>query len=279
METTKKQTTLWLWLTIPLAILLGVATFAGVFNPDTYAKDAEYFATQGIAQDFISLFVTIPVLIVSFIYALRGSMRARLIWLGMLGYTLYSYILYAFFVNFNSLFLVYSATLALSLYAFVGAITTTDQKAYMEAVLANRKNPARFKHRTAIILFVVSALFYMMWLSEVTPALLGGYTPQSVIDNGLPSNPVHVLDLSFLLPGLIITGILILKNKPLGFVLAPAFFAYGAMLGLAIIAMIIMEVQAGYPLEIPPTVIFTLMTVSMTVLIINYTKGLGLKKS
>ena len=279
METTKKTTTLWLWLTLPLAVLLIIATVAGVFNSNTYAKDADYFATQGIAQDFISLFVTVPVLIVSFIYALRGSKRARLVWLGMLGYTLYSYILYAFFVNFNSLFLVYSATLALSLYAFIGAITTTDQKAYMEAVLAARKDPARFKRRIAIVLFVIAALFYMMWLSEVIPALLEGYTPQSILDNGLPTNPVHVLDLSFLLPGLIITGILILKNKPLGFVLAPTFFAYGAMLGLAILAMIILEAKAGYPIEIPPTVIFTLMTISMTALIVNYTKGLGLKKS
>jgi len=279
MQISHKSSKIWLWLTVPLVLLLVIATVAGVFNPDTYAKDAKYFATQGIAQDFISLFVTVPVLIVSFIYALRGSMRARLIWLGMLGYTLYSYILYAFFVNFNSLFLIYTATLALSLYAFVGTISTTDRKAYMEAVLAVRKNPARFKRLIATVLFVVAALFYMMWLSEVIPALLGEYTPQSIIDNGLPTNPVHVLDLSFLLPGLIITGVLILRDNPLGFVIAPAFFAYGAMLGLAIIAMIIMEAQAGYPLEIPPTVIFTIMTIAMTTLMINYTKGLGLKKN
>jgi hypothetical protein len=126
-----------------------------------------------------------------------------------------------------------------------------------------------------VILFVVAGLFYFMWLSEIIPALAGGYTPQSILDNGLPTNPVHVLDLSVMLPGLILTGILLLKGKPLGFVITPVFYGYAAMLGLAIIAMIILEMQAGYPLELPPAVIFTTMTITMTGLLVNYTKGIG----
>ena len=278
METINQSTKKWLWLTLPLAVLLMIATYAGAFIPETYALDTEYFAKQGIAQDYISLFVTVPVLLGSFYFARQGSKRALLVWLGMLAYTIYSYILYAFFVRFNQHFLVYSLTLALSLYGFIGAISTIDKQTMMEAVLENRKNPKRFKRNTAIVLFVVAAIFYMLWLSEIIPALSGGYTPQSIIDNGLPTNPVHVLDLAILLPGLILTGILILQDKPLGFVLAPTFFGYAAMLGLAIIAMILMEVQSGYPLEIPPTVIFTSLTVGMTGLLLNYTKGLGLKK-
>jgi hypothetical protein len=278
MKTEQKTSTFWLWLSIPLAVLLAIATIAGVFSPETYAQDAEYFATQGIAQDFVSLFITLPVLVISFIFALRGSLRARMIWLGMVGYTLYSYILYAFFVSFNSLFLVYSGTLALSIYALIGTISTTDCQAAMQAVLVNRQDPARFKRRTAITLFVVAGLFYFLWLSEIIPALLSGITPQSIIDNGLPTNPVHVLDLSFLLPGLIITGILVLKDNPLGYVITPIFYSYAAMLGLAIIAMVILMAQQGFELVIPQVVIFSLMTVVMTGLTINYTKGLGLKR-
>lgn len=278
MKKTNQSTKFWLWLSLPLALFLVLATIPGAFNPDTYAQDADYFATQGIAQDYISLFVTVPVLLISFFFALKGSKRALLVWLGMLLYTLYSYILYAFFVSFNRHFLVYSATLTLSLYAFIGTLSTMDKAAVMEAVLKNRKNPERFKRTTAIVLFVVAAIFYMLWLSEVIPALTGGYTPQSIIDNGLPTNPVHVLDLSILLPGLILTGVMILRGKPLGFVLAPTFFGYAAMLGLAIIAMVILTLLEGYPLEIPPVVIFTTLTVVMTGLLINFTKGLGLKK-
>lgn len=276
MKKETSNTNFWLWGTLPIAILLVIATAAGVFNPATYAQDEPFFATQGIAQDFISLFVTVPVMLVCFVFALRGSHRARLVWLGMLGYTLYSYILYAFYVRFNSLFLVYVATLALTLYTFIGAITTTDHLAVREAVLSHRKNPAKFRRRNAVVLFTIAGLFYLLWLSEIIPALLAGVTPQSILDNGLPTNPVHVLDLSFLLPGLIITGILLLKDHPLAYVITPIFYSYAAMLGLAIIAMVILLVQQGYPVVIPQVVIFALMTLVNTALLLSYTKQLGL---
>ena len=136
----------------------------------------------------------------------------------------------------------------------------------------------RLRASIAITLFVIAGLFYFLWLSEVVPALLNGITPQSILDNGLPTNPVHVLDLSFLLPGLIITGVLVLRENPLGYVITPIFFSYAAMLGLAIIAMVILMFQQGYELVIPQVVIFSLLTIIMTALTINYTKGLGLKQ-
>ncbi|MEJ2757841.1 MAG: hypothetical protein P8046_05090, partial [Anaerolineales bacterium] len=209
---------------------------------------------------------------------LRGSLRARLIWLGMIGYTLYSYILYAFFVRFNSLFLVYAGTLALTLYTLIGTIYTTDQNTVRDAVLANHENPVKFRRRNAIILFSIAGIFFLLWLSEIVPALQAGITPQSVLDNGLPTNPVHVLDLTFLLPGLVIVGILLLKDHPLAYVITPIFFGYAAMLGLAIIAMVILLTQQGYPVVIPQVVIFAMMTILNTIFLLNYTKGLGMNK-
>jgi hypothetical protein len=272
MKSNTTNSKLWLWTTVPLAILLIIATVAGVFFTETYAKDAPYFATQGIAQDIITLFVTVPVMVIAFIFALRGSYRARLVWLGMLGYVLYSYILYAFAVYFNSLFLVYAAILCLAIYSFIGTISTTDAAFVMDAVTAERKNPPRFRKRTAIMLFVITAMFYFLWLSEIIPALIGGFTPQSITDNGLPSNPVHVLDLAILLPGLIMTGIMILKGKPLGYIIAPIFFGYGAMLGLAILAMVWLMNQQGFPIVVPQVVIFLLMTVGNIWLLVDYIK-------
>jgi hypothetical protein len=270
METKTNQSNLWLWATVPLAVLLVIATVYGIFVPETYAADTPYFAAQGIAQDVITLFVTVPVMVIAFMFALRGSMRARLVWLGMLGYILYSYVMYAFSVRFNNLFLVYVAVLGLAIYSFVGTIATTDKEAVKDLVSTNQVDAGKFKRRTAIILFVIAALFYMLWLSELIPALFGGYTPQSVIDNGLPTNAVHVLDMAWLLPGLIITGIMLLKDKPLGYVLPPVFFGYAAMLGLAIMAMAVMQVLEGYPLEIPLVVIFSVMTLGNAGLLWEY---------
>lgn len=276
MKQEKTTTNFWLWGTLPIALLLTIATATGVLSPSTYAQDEASFATQGIAQDFISLFVTVPILLVSFVYAHKGSLRARLVWMGMLGYTLYSYIMYAFFVHFNSLFLVYAGTLALTLYTLIGAIVTTDHQAVREAVLGQRENPARLRRKTATILFVIAGIFYFLWLSEIIPALLAGFTPQSILDVDLPVNPVHVLDLTFLLPGLIITGVLMLQDNPLAYVITPIIYGYAAMLGLAIIAMVILLSQQGYPVVIPQVVIFAAMTILNTYFLLDYTRGLGL---
>ena len=94
----------WLWLTVPLAILIAVAAGAGVFIEDTYSRDAAYFAVQGIAQDFVLLTIVLPALLISMFFALRGSQKALHIWLGCIAYIVYSYILYAFSVQFNQWF-------------------------------------------------------------------------------------------------------------------------------------------------------------------------------
>jgi hypothetical protein len=55
------------------------------------------------------------------------------------------------------------------------------------------------------------ALFALIWLSEIVPALFRGAPPPSVVEAGLLTNPVHVLDLSLLLPGLLFSGISLLR--------------------------------------------------------------------
>jgi hypothetical protein len=273
MKSLRLKPTPWIWITLPLVVLLTIAASAGAFSPSTYANDAPFFATQGVAQDAITLFITVPLMVICFLLDRRGSTRARILWLGLMAYTLYSYILYAFFVSFNWLFLIYALILGLSLYGFVGTLRDTDSAAIRDAVLDGRANADRFRRRTAVILFIIAGLFYLLWLSEIIPALVSGITPQSVLDNGLPTNPVHVLDLAILLPGLILTGIMVLKKKPLGYLLAPVFFGYAAMLGLAILAMVILMAIEGYPPVIPQVVIFALMTLGNGYLLVNYLKS------
>jgi hypothetical protein len=52
----------------------------------------------------------------------KGSVKAFLVWSGVLLYLIYAYVIYAFDVHFNSLFLVYIAILGLSFYALEGLV-------------------------------------------------------------------------------------------------------------------------------------------------------------
>src|SRR5215218_2563352 len=127
---TKKETTsrtaVWLWLTLPIAFLIATATGSELFVDGLFRGDAPTFVAQAIGQDVITLGVALPALAVGGVLASRGSERARLVWLGVLVYLVYTYVIYTFQVRFSPLFLVYVALLGCSLYALIGGLATTD---------------------------------------------------------------------------------------------------------------------------------------------------------
>ena len=108
-----RNTNGWLWLTIPIALLLVIAAGSGLFVRGLY-RDTPSSVAQMLGQDAITLAVALPTLVMSALLTWRGSQRGRLIWLGGLAYTVYTYVGYAFDVHFNPLFLVYVAVLGCS---------------------------------------------------------------------------------------------------------------------------------------------------------------------
>jgi hypothetical protein len=235
----RTTTKIWLWLTGPIAILVAIAGRVGFFIEDLY-RDAPVNAAQAVGQDLITLVVALPVLIVSAVLALHGSMRAHLVWLGALGYLVYTYLSYALAIEFNSLFLVYVALVGLSLYILIGGLATTD--------FAEIK--ARFSRETplkavSIFLGVVAVLIYFMWLSEDIPALLAGEVPQGVIEAEAPTDVVHVLDMALLLPANVLTAIWLWRRRAQGYVLAGTMLSLLSILVLAIISMLVFQVLYG----------------------------------
>jgi hypothetical protein len=230
---------IWLWLTGPIAILAAIAAGVGFFIDGVY-RDAPVNAAQAVGQDLITLVVALPVLVVSAILALRGSRRAHLVWLGALGYLVYTYLSYALAIEFNSLFLVYVALLGLSLYTLIGGLATTDFagiKAHF-----SRGTPLR---AVSIFLAVVAILFYFMWLSEDIPALLVGEVPQGVIEAEAPTDIVHVLDMALLLPANVLTAIWLWRGRTLGYALAGTLLSLLSILVLAVMSMVVFQALYG----------------------------------
>ena len=235
-----------MWLTAPIAVLLAIAAGGGIFVNGLY-RDNPYFAAQAIGQDHVSLAVALPALVISAILARRGSPRGRMVWLGVLVYLVYSYVIAAFIVRFNPLFPVYVALL----YALIGGLVTTDM-AGIRACFTD-KTPVR---AVSIYLAVSAALFYFLWMSEVVLALKAGKVPQSIQDNGTPTNAVHVLDMAWILPAFVITAVSLWRGKALGYTLAGALLSYMALLILAILSMVVFMIQEGQPVIAPQVLIF-----------------------
>src|SRR5437763_3408097 len=183
-----------LWLSVIDAILVLVASFAGLFLKNTYARETTSYALQSVGQDIENSVAAVALLIMIY-FVSKGSVKAFLVWLGVLLALIYSYAIYAFAVHFNSLFLVYVAILGLSFYTLVGSLIHLHLDSLQPNFAANTKT-----RPVSVFLLVVAILFYLQWLSEDILALVAGKIPPSVIENGLLTNPVHVLDLALLLP-------------------------------------------------------------------------------
>ncbi len=258
----------WLWLTIPIAALLAMASGGGLFIDGLY-RDTPYFAAQAVGQDLVSFSVVLPLFIISAILTSRGSPRGKLIWLGGLTYLVYTYVIAAFEVRFNSLFLVYVALLGCSVYALIGGMVTAN----MPEIKAGftEKTPVT---AVSIYLAVLAVLFYFLWLSEVVPALVGGEIPKSVQDNGTPTNSAHVLDMAWVLPAFVITSLSLWRKKALGYTLTGVLLSYCVLLTLAILSMAVFMIQGGHPVAIGQVGIFGALFALSVGMLIWYMKGL-----
>jgi hypothetical protein len=103
-ELVRPRPPLWLWLTFPLAGLAFAASVLGILVDRVYGKETEIWAAQAAGQDIANL-VVFPALVGLAVAARRGSLHAYLGMTGLLGYSAYTYGLYAFDIHFGRLFL------------------------------------------------------------------------------------------------------------------------------------------------------------------------------
>jgi hypothetical protein len=234
------RTAVWLWLSIVAALLAVAGSVIALAEKSIYAGLTPAFLPQAIAQDVANLAIASPAWLILAALALRGSLRAHLLWLGVLTFTVYNYVIYSFSVPFGPLFLLWVAVLGLCLYSLIGGLVTVDHAAVA----------AQFRSRRAVIvtawfLMIMAALFAMLWLSEDVPALLAGKAPQSLADMALPTNPVHILDLAFFLPATVATGVLLLKGRALAHTLAPPLIVFLILTGIPILLTPVVQTARG----------------------------------
>lgn len=250
-------------LTIVLAISLTIVSYFGVFVENTYEREVSSMAAQGVGQDIVNLFFIVPVLIISLLTMQKNNRIGIFVFGGTVFYILYSFIIYCMGVNFNKLFLLYCLTLCLSIYLFIFYIYSF-KGINIKSWFWNNIPLKLF----GIYLLIISVVFYFLWLTEIVPALLNNIAPQSVSDYNLLVNPVHVVDMAFVLPGLIVTSILLMKRHSLGYFFTPIFLVFTVLLAIALTGMQVMMKIRGIVVETSvASVFFALATFSSLFLI------------
>ncbi len=230
----------WLRLSIAAAGLAVVGNVVALAIKSIYAGLSPAFFPQALAQDVANLALVAPAWLISATLALRGSMRAYLLWLGVLTFTVYNYVIYAFSIPFGPLFLLWVAVLGMSIYSLIGGVVSASHKS-VQASFADDKRVTV----TAWFLMVIGVMFALLWLSEDVPALIKGVRPQSLIDMALPTNPVHILDLGFFLPAALAVGMMLRKKRPLAYTLAPAFIVFLILTGAPIMMTPVVQTVRG----------------------------------
>jgi hypothetical protein len=258
----------WSVVVSPLVVL---ASVAGLADPRVYGQETQNWATQARGQDLGNL-LAVVVLVVAAVWYWKGSQRAGLVWLGTLLYLVYAFVVYAVAVHFNYLFLVYVAALSLSAWAVI--------------LHANRLRDADVQYPlgrplkvAAGVIIGIGVLFAGLWLSELVPALISGKAPASLTEAGLWVNPIHVIDLSVVLPGFIVAGVAALQRREHGlFWLAP-WLVFSALMGSSIIAAMVLMVMAGVASTAPVMVMVSLVVVASLLTVWGYLRGLSLSRS
>lgn len=226
----------------PLAALLALVSLGGLGSA-AYARETPAWTAQAIGQDWFDLVIAVPWLAICGAAARRGSYRWRVLLAGAYAYTVYELFIYAFAVHFNALFLVYCATLGLAGYALVAL--AIDLSRDVEPV---DRRGARLGGGFVIAL---GAAFALLWLAEDLPAVLRNAPPRTLVETGLFTNPVHVIDLAFVLPAHVLAGIWLWRQTRAGALLGAVVLSFGMVMAASIGAMLLVMQLAGAPPAAP----------------------------
>ena len=231
---------------LAVALLLATVSVANLALPSTYARETATWAAQAIAQDWFDLCVAVPCLAVSTALAARGSRRGQIVLAGTLLFAVYTMTIYCFAVHLNALFLLYCAAFGAALYLLISvsvSLLREDSSASLEG--APRRS-------AGALLIAIALAFGALWLAQLVPSARSGISPRELVESGLFTSPIHVLDLSFILPLHVIAGVALWRRRRFAFVLASALLVFDAVMTGAIAFLTIVQgaTSDGVPVAI-----------------------------
>ncbi len=172
--------------------------------------------------DLVSLVVASPLLAYAVFRSMRGSTRWPAVWLGMLGYATYNYAFYVFGPSFNDAFLLHILAMSMSLYSIALALSALDVRA-----LGERFRNDRRAHLLGGVLIAVGVLQGAAWVVLILRNVVTGALLEDVPVVG--QHLIFALDLTLMMPALVIAGVLLWLRKPSGYLLGTAVAVLGAV--------------------------------------------------
>jgi hypothetical protein len=229
-----------------------------IYGRGVYRHMSADVAVQGIAQDYVTLFVAIPLLMLSLIGYRKRSLRAHFLMAGILGYFLVTYLFYMTMGMYNRLFMAYVALLGLTFFGFF--LTVKELSRFMTPGIFPKNTPNRFVGGFLIFNALAIAL---LWLGVIIPPIADGTIYPAELHH-YTTLIVQGFDLGLLLPICLITGIMLLRGKPEGYLYGTVYVGFLSLLMTALTAKII--AMAIHQVNVIP-VIFIIPTINIITII------------
>jgi hypothetical protein len=228
-------------LSIMVTLLAAVASAGGLMIKNLY-NDNDFVKSAWYTNNLITLFVAVPLLVVSIFLSRRGSQRWPLIWTGLLGYTFYNFAFYLFGAAFNIFFFIYTILFCLSAFSLILLLSQLDIKRI--AAKFSTKTPVKF---ISIYLLLITVMLFIAEISMIIPFITSGTIPETIKQTGHPTGVVFALDFSIVIPVSILAAVLLWKRKSWGYLLSIIMLVKGFTYGLVLcIGTALLAYSAAY---------------------------------
>ncbi len=178
---------------------------------------------QVIPHDMVNLFLALPSLLISFIFARKGILKARLFFMAVILYLLFTYGIYTFYAMYNRLYICYVAILGLCFYTFFITLKGTDATKVKELFKDNYPNKL-----VGGFLITASSFMTLTWLKTIMPTAIFNNIPTTQLAQSTTMVP-QAIDLAFVLPLAFVMGIRLCRKKVEAYIIGtiiPAFLVF-----------------------------------------------------
>jgi len=225
-----------------------------IYGKGIYRHMSADVAIQGIAQDYVTLFVGIPLLLFALFLFRKKNIKGLFLLSGTSMYFLVTYLFYTAMGMYSVMFLVYVILLCLSFFAFVLTLFC-----YNITEIKQMFSSEKLIRYSGLFLVINSLMVAMLWLSIIIPPLLDGSIYPKELQH-YTSLIVQGFDLGLLLPIGIVSGILAFRKSSYGYFFTTINLIFLSILMAALTSKILFMANAGYNV-IP--VIFIMPTVCL----------------
>ena len=221
--------------TVLLAIML-IQALTGLAFQAAY-RDVEWIRTTWFGNDWVTLVVAAPLLLMGLRRTAVGSVQGLLLWLGLIGFALYNYAFYLFGAALNAFLPVYVVAVVLAATVLILALSQVDAIRFAHSVRPTA--PVRLLGGSLVFIAVgLASAWIAMWAAYVFAGRPTPVEPEAF-------KLVAALDLSLMVPTLGIGGVLLWRRRPWGLVISAIASVQAALYLLVLSVNSVVSIHLG----------------------------------